>query len=158
MTGIYPEIGPELLFSAALEEITELQGKVYPAGGLQNAAAPFAFFEQAEERQEEALDGLTGLMFSRFRVHAVAENYYTLAILGRKVLARLRRMQGQALVRGDSGEVGLASADMAVAGVDGGRLLLEQVTVRQASPDLWDRDVGLYRRVYEVEIHWQAEN
>ena len=54
---------------------------------------------------------------------------------------RLQRLQGTTMTPPEEGAV---------------PLLLEQVTVKQSSPDLWERDVGLYRRVYELELHWQA--
>ena len=36
-------------------------------------------------------------------------------------------------------------------------LLIERVSVRQASPDLKEREVGLYRRMLQLEIHYQKE-
>lgn len=151
-----PEIGPETLFCTALEQLGELRGKVYPSGALQNAAAPFSFYEQIAEDEEEALDGYTGLMISRFRIHVVASNYSALCKLSRKVRVQLQRLQGSAPARGDAAVAGVAAAGKALPGADAAQMLLEQVTVRQSSPDLWERDVGLYRRVYELELHWQA--
>ena len=139
--SISPIVTPEKLICTVLEQLAELQGKVYPSGALQNAEAPFSFYEQLTEEEEETLEGYTGLRFNRYRIHVVAGNYDALTRLSRKVRMRLQRLQG---------------ATMTPPAEDAVPLLLEQVTVKQSSPDLWERDVGLYRRVYELELHWQA--
>ncbi len=126
---------PEEVFLTVMEPIEGLQSKVFPAEAIKNATAPFVFYLQHTEDEEEALDGPTGLMFALFEVNCVAQSYASLLWLVGAVRTALRSMQGQTY----------------------GDLLIERVSVRQASPDLKEKEVGLYRRMLQLEIHYQKE-
>lgn len=124
---------PEQAILTVLEPIEELQNKVYPAEAIKNAAAPFVFYLQHTEDEEETLDGPTGLMSALFEVNCVAQSYASMLWLVGTVRPTLQSMQGRTYED----------------------LLIERVTVRQASPDLKEKEVGLYRRMLQVEIHYQ---
>ena len=126
---------PDKAIVTALETIAQLQGSVYPAEALKNAAAPFVFYLQHAEDEEETLDGPTGLMSAVFEIGCVAKSYASLIWLAGAVRPALQRMQGQTY--------------------EG--LLIERATVRQASPDLKEKEVGLYRRALRLELHYQKE-
>ena len=126
---------PEQAILTVLEPIEELRNKVYPAEAIKNAAAPFVFYLQHTEDEEETLDGPTGLMSALFEVNCVAQSYASMIWLVGTVRPALQSMQGQTYED----------------------LLIERVSVRQASPDLKEKEVGLYRRMLQLEIHYQKE-
>lgn len=129
-------MSPEKLIVAAMEPLQALRGKVFPVEALKNATAPFVFFVPAEEPEEEALDGLTGLAVWAGTVHVVTETYAELIDLVPRVRAELRALMGRT--------------------VDD--LFVEYVTIRGTSPDLKEREVDLYRRALNVRIHYQKED
>lgn len=127
---------PEEAILTVLEPIAGLRGKVYPAEAIKNAAAPFVFYLQHEEREEETLDGPTGLISAGFEINCVASSYAGLTRLVTAVRPALQAMQG----------------------VTYGDLLIERASVRQASPDLKEMEVNLYRRMLTLAIHYQKED
>ena len=126
---------PEQVILTVLEPIDGLQGKVYPAEALKNAAAPFVFYLQYAEDEDETLDGPTGLLSATYEINCVAQSYATLIWLVGAVRPALQSMQGNTY----------------------GDLLIERASVRQASPDLKEKEVGLYRRMFSLEIRYQKE-
>lgn len=125
---------PEQAILKALEPIAEISGKVYPLEGLKNAAAPFVFYLRLTDEEEETLDGPTGLQSGTFEVNCVAQNYAQLIALAGSVRSALQGMQGKSY--------------------DG--LLIERATIRQTSPDLKEREVNLYRRMYVLQMNYQG--
>ena len=119
----------------ALETITALSDKVYHAEALKNAAAPFAFWRQTAEEEEQALDGYTGLLSGGLDVHIVARNLQSLNSLSVAVRSVLIALQGQEI----SG------------------FLYEKISVRMSSPVLHEREVGMFRKVYSVSIEYQIQ-
>lgn len=126
---------PDEVIKTALEPIAGLANKVFPLEGLKNATAPFVFYLQAAEDEEETLGGSTGLLSASFEVNVVARTYAELVALAGAVRANLRALQGTIH--------------------DG--LLIERAIVRQTSPDLKEREVNLYRRAYVLQMHYQKE-
>ena len=126
---------PEKAILAVLEPIAGLRGKVYPAEAIKNDPAPFVFYLQHSEDEEETLDGPAGLMSADFEINCVAQTYAGLTGLVAAVRKALQSMQG----------------------VTYGNLLIERVSVRQASPDLKEKEVNLYRRMLTLAIHYQKE-
>lgn len=126
---------PEQAILTALEPIDGLQGKVYPAEALKNAVAPFVFYLQHSDDEEETLEGPTGLMSATFEINCVAQSYATLIWLVGAVRPALQLMQGNTY----------------------GDLLIERASVRQTSPDLKEKEVGLYRRMLSLELRYQKE-
>lgn len=126
---------PEEAVKTVLEPIAGLRGKVYPAEAIKNAAAPFVFYLQHGEDEEEDLDGPTGLMSADFEINCVAPTYAGLTRLVADVRQALQSMQG----------------------VTYGDLLIERASVRQASPDLKEKEVNLYRRMFSLAIRYQKE-
>lgn len=124
---------PEKAILAALEQIEGLSGRVYPLEGLKNAAAPFVFYFRQTEDEEDALDGPTGLLTATFEINCVAQTYARLVALCGVVRPALQKLQGYAH--------------------DG--LLIERAHTQQASPDLKEREVNLYRRMYILQINYQ---
>lgn len=123
------------VIKTALEPIDGLLGKVFPLEGLKNAVAPFSFYLQTAEDEEETLNGPAGLLSTSFEVNFVAKTYAGLIALAGAGRAALQALQGT--VHDD--------------------LLIERATVRQASPDLKEREVNLYRRAYALQLYYQKE-
>lgn len=126
---------PEEAILAVLEPIAGLREKVFPAEAIKNVPAPFVFYLQHSEDEEETLDGPTGLMSADFEINCVAQNYAGLTKLVSDVRQALQSMQG----------------------VTYGDLLIERASVRQTSPDLKEKEVGLYRRMLTLAIRYQKE-
>lgn len=125
---------PEQAILTVLKPIAEISGTVSPLEGLKNAAAPFVFYLRRTEEEEETLDGPTGLQSGTFEVHCVALTYAQLLSLAGSVRTALQGLQGNTY--------------------DG--LLIERATIRQTSPDLKDREVNLYRRMYVLQLNYQG--
>ena len=126
---------PEETIKTVLERTAGLQDKVFPAEAIKNVPAPFVFYLQHSEDEEETLDGPAGLMSADFEINCVAQTYAGLTGLVAAVRPALQAMQG----------------------VTYGDLLIERVSVRQASPDLKEKEVNLYRRMLTLAIHYQKE-
>ena len=126
---------PEEVIKAVLEPIAGLQEKVFPAEAIKNVPAPFVVYLQHSEDEEETLDGPTGLISADFEINCVAQNYAGLTRLVGAVRTALQSMQG----------------------VTYEDLLIERASVRQASPDLKEKEVNLYRRMLSLAIHYQKE-
>ena len=120
---------------AAIETVDGLYGKFYPMEGLKQATAPFAFYRQTAEEEEDTLAGPSGLMEVSFEIHFVARTYSELIRLCSAGRAALQSLQGT------------THED----------LLIERITIRQASPDLKESEVKFYRRMYVLTINYQRE-
>lgn len=126
---------PDQPIKTALEKIEGLSGKVYPMGGLKKAAAPFVFYLQMAEDEEYTLAGPAGLQTASFEINCVAQTYASLIALAGSVRPALQALEGT--MHDD--------------------LLIERVTIRQASPDLKEMEVNLYRRMYVLTVNYQKE-
>lgn len=103
---------------------------------LKNATADFVFYRQTEGGDDDDLDGPNGLCTATFEIHCVARSYAALVSLAGEVRQALRGAQGRSF----------------------NGLLVERAKVRQASPDLNEREVNLMRRVYTLQLDYQGGN
>lgn len=127
---------PENMILTVLEPIAGLKGKVYPMEALKNATAPFVFYRQTAEEEDDDLDGRNGLHTATFEIHCVARSYAALVSLSGSVRQALQYTQGRIYAG----------------------LLIERVKVRQASPDLYEREVNMMRRAYTLQLDYQGGN
>lgn len=125
---------------SAVESVNGLQDQIWPLQPKKNAKPPFCFYEQITDDEEDALDGLSGLQNTGFRLHIVSGGLLCLSPLCAKILAAIRRMAGSSYQN-----------------EKGGSIYVEYVTAKQTSPDLYESDVGFYRRIYEVDFFYQTE-
>lgn len=128
-------MNPDLAIVDELSRVPKCKDKVYPLEALKTASPPFVFYVRLSQDEELTLDGGAGLMEATYELNCVAKTYKALTVLADDVYRRLRQMTGKAY----SG------------------LLIERATVRQTSPDLKERDVGLYRRMYVLRLEYQEE-
>ena len=119
----------------ALSPLPILSGRVFPLEALKNAAAPFVFYLRQTAEEREDLDGPTGLRSAVFEIHCVARTYQELTVLAEAAHRALLDLRG---------------------GCREG-LCIQRAAVRQASPDLREREVCLCRRALLFEIHYQQE-
>lgn len=148
---------PDFVMVTKLEEIPEIDEKIYPLRPAKNAAPPFAFYIQDTDNEDETLCGLSSLQHTGFKIHLVTDEYRELAIMGSLIKAKLNQMQGQIWTRADGGPVGAVMAGDAVVATSGDDLLIERVRVTQTSPDLYETEVGWFRRIYDVDFDYQTE-
>lgn len=127
---------PEERIKTTLDGVNGLSRKVYPLEGLKNASAPFVFYFRRTEEEEETLDGPAGLLEGLFEVHCVARTYAELVSLAGLVRPALQALQG----------------------TTAGGLYIERATVRMTSPDLKEKEVNLYRRMYVLQLNYQKED
>lgn len=126
---------PEIAICAALERIAAPFDGVFPAEALQNAGERFIFYRRLSADEEDDLSGGTGLLETVIEVNCVAPTYGELQRISGAAKSLLQDMQGRQYEN----------------------LLIERVHVRQASPDLREKEVGLYRRVYALTINYQED-
>ena len=148
---------PDFVMVTELETLPGLKEKIYPLQPLKNAAPPFCFYIQDTDNEDEALDGETGLQHTGYKLHVVAEEYRMLSILGSQAKAALNRLQGQWWTRSDAGVVGQIRVGDATPATPGVRMFIEHVRMMQSSPDLYETEVGWYRRIYDVDFDYQTE-
>ena len=118
---------------AALETVSGLTGKVYHAEALKNASAPFVFWLQTGESFEQALDGYTELGENLYEIHLVAKRLDTL----------------------DPAASAARAAVIALQGTTADGVLFERIDIRQISPLIHEKEVGLYRKVYQLDVNYQ---
>ncbi len=140
-----------------LEGIQDLRDQIWPGEPKKNARPPFVFYLQTDDSEDAALDQLTGLQHAGYQLHVVAGDYYSLAIIGGKIKAAIKYLVGYSWVRSDGAVCGEAIVDNAVADTDSDGIFFEDVIIQQVSPDLFDNDVCLFRRVYQLDIDYQTE-
>ena len=119
----------------AINGIPEVQGRVFHATALKNAAAPFVFWIQTGERYEQTLEGRTELGEDQYEIHIVTKNLEALDGISAAVRSVVEALQGST--------------------VNGVRY--EQIQIMQISPVIDEREVNLYRKVYELTINYQEE-
>lgn len=116
---------------AAIKTRTTLE-KVYHAQALKNASAPFVFWIQQREETETDLNGVTELHSDAFDFHCVAGSLSALESLSANVKAAVLSLQGTAV----------------------GGYLFQRVAISMISPEIHEKEVGLYRKVYSVTINY----
>lgn len=120
---------------AALEAVEGLSGRVCPILDIQKSTGPLAVFEQQDESEDDAIDGLTGLCTAVYKVHVMHGTYTKMRLLAeqtKKTIQALRQCME-------------------------GSLCIEDVTISMASPDIYEDRVRLFRRTYKVTIHYQIK-
>lgn len=140
-------MSPEFALVQALETVPVLRGGVYALQPAKTARPPFAFYITTEDEEEQDLDGPSGLQTWSGALHLVAAGARALQLLVCKAKQALYDMQG--------GVYATPAAD-AEEGPKG-RILVESVEVELNSPELYEAEVGLYRRVYAVRLGFQTE-
>lgn len=147
MEGSYTRMSPEFALVQALETVPVLKDKVNALQPPKSAKAPFCFYIPTSDTEQQDLDGPTGLQSWSGTVHLVAGGARTLQLLCAKAKKALHDMRG---------EVYATPEEDAEEGPKG-RILVEYVEIEQNSPDLFEAEVGLYRRVYTVRLDFQTE-
>lgn len=120
---------------AALSPLPGLAGKVFPLEGLKNAEPPFVFYAQLNFDEADALDGPSGLLSAAFEINCVARSYGELKTLAARVRPALQSLEG----------------------TEREGLSIQRAAVRQASPDLKEHEVHLFRRMYVLQLDYQEE-
>ncbi len=138
---------PEFALVMALETVQALLGKVSAMQPPKAASPPFAFYVPMSDREEDCLDGPSGLQSFSAAVHLVAASARGLQLLSAMVKATILGMRGT---------VYRTPAEDEAAGLKGA-VLIENTVTEQSSPDLFEAEVGLYRRVYTVRMNYQTE-
>lgn len=118
-----------------LEAVEGLSDRVCPILDIQKSTGPLAVFEQQDESEENAIDGLTGLCTAVYTVHAMHGTYMKMRLLAERIKHAIQNMQRHADVS----------------------LCIESVTISMASPDSYEDRVRLFRRTYKVTIHYQIK-
>lgn len=137
-------LSPEFALVYALETVAELTDKVNVLQPKKGVRPPFAFYVSDTDDEDQALDGGTGLMRYTATLHLVGNSFRGLQLLCAKAKTNVLAMRG-ATYTTESGSI------------PGGQILVEDVAMTQSSPDLYETEVGYYRRMYTVRIDYQTE-
>ena len=147
MEGSYTQMSPEFALVQALETVPVLKDKVNALQPPKSAKAPFCFYIPTSDTEQQDLDGVTGLQSWSGTVHLVSNGERALQLLCAKAKKALHDMRGTVFATPeedqDEGQKG--------------RVLIEYMEIEQSSPDLFEVEVGLYRRVYTVRLDYQTE-
>lgn len=120
---------------AALKAVEGLSDRVCPILDIQKSTGPLAVFEQQDESEENAIDGLTGLCTAVYLVHAMHGTYTKMRLLAEQIKHAIQTMRRYADVS----------------------LCIEDVAITMASPDIYEDRVRLFRRTYKITIHYQIK-
>lgn len=120
---------------AALEAVEGLSDRVCPIVDIQKSTGPLAVFEQQDESEDHAIDGLTGLCTAVYLVRAMHGTYTKMRLLSERIKNAIQNMRRYADVS----------------------LCIEEVAITMASPDIYEDRVRLFRRTYKVTIHYQIK-
>ena len=140
-------LSPEFALTDALETVPALAGKVSVMQPKKSTSAPLAFYIPQHDSVEKDLDGETGLQHFTALVHLVAPKHRQLQLIARLAAQAVEDMRGS-LYRTPEED-----PEEGPKGV----ILVENTEMEQSSPDLYDTDPRLFRRVYTVRIDYQTE-
>lgn len=140
-------MSPEFALVQAVEGVPVLAGRVSGLQPSKDAAPPFAFYVPTADEESRDLDGSTGLQRFAAALHIVAASHRHLMRLCALVKAAVQEMRGAVYETPAEDE----GADLK------GRVLIEDCEIAQSSPDLYENEVGYYRRVYTVSLDYQTE-
>lgn len=137
-------LSPEFALVQALETVTELTDKVNVLQPKKGVRPPYAFYTSDTDDEEQALDGGTGLMRYTATLHLVSSSFRGLQLLCAKAKTAVMAMRRDTYTTENDS-------------IPGGQILVEDVGMTQSSPDLYETEVGYYRRMYSVRIDYQTE-
>lgn len=120
---------------AALQTVDGLSGRVCPIQDIRKSDGPLAVFNQQEESEEMAMDGLTGLETAVYIIHAMHSTYEKMRLLAEQIKNTIQALRQHAE----------------------GSLFIEDVAVALASRDIYEDRVQLFRRSYKVTIQYQIK-
>ena len=141
------QISPEFALVQALETVPGFQDKTNALQPKKGVKPPFAFYVSSTDDEEQALDGGTGLMRYTATVHLVSGSFRGLQLLCAWARSAVLAMRGATYsTPADEPDDVLR-----------GRILVEDTGMQQSSPDLYEAEVGYYRRMYNVRIDYQTE-
>ena len=143
----FTRLSPEFALVAALETVPALKDRVSALQPMKGLRPPFAFYISDGDDEEQALDGLTGLQQFTGTVHLVAGTFRGLQLLSARARLAVQQMQGQLY----------STPENDIEDVPLGRILVEAAVMTQSSPDLYETEVGYYRRMYTVRLDYQTE-
>jgi len=125
----------EVTMIAALEALDGLSGRVCPVIDIQKNTGPLVVYDQKIERQEQELEGDSGLQTASFEIHVLHSTYRRMRLLSETVKTALKSLRGSTK----------------------GPLLIEAVILELATPDLLEGKVQLFRRTYNVTFNYQIK-
>ena len=140
-------LSPEFALVEALETVSALKARVSALQPKKGVRPPFAFYVSDTDDEEQALDGGTGLKRYTATLHLVGETYVGLQLLCARTKVAIRAMRGVTYITPED------DRDDALSG----QILVEDANMTQRSPDLYEAEVGYYRRMYNVRIDYQTE-
>lgn len=140
-------LSPEFALVQALETIPLLQGRINALQPKKGVRPPFAFYVSDADDEDQALDGGTGLKRYTATLHLVGETYLGLHLLCARAKMAILEMRGRAY----------STPENEPDDVLRGRILVEDTGMTQSSPDLYETEVGYYRRMYSIRLDYQTE-
>ena len=143
----YDRLSPEFALVAALESVPVLAGRISALQPKKDVRPPFGFYVSDSDTEEEALDGSTGLQEWSGTLHLVAGTFRGLQLLSARARLAVQEMRGRVY----------STPENDAEDVPRGRILIEEAAMRQSSPDLYEAEVGYYRRMYSVRLDYQTE-
>ena len=120
---------------ASLEAREGLKGRVCPVAEIKLNTGPLVVYEQRSETEEQDLEGDSGLLTGGFQIHALHGTYKKMRLLCGAVKDALKELRGAKYQA----------------------LTIEALKVEQATPDILEEKVGLFRRTYNVTFFYQIK-
>ena len=143
-------LSPEFALTAAMRTVAVLEDpnshevKFAALQPKKDWKTPFAFYIPTEDEEDQDLNGPAGRQHFTAQLHLVGGTHLGLQLLCRRAKKAVRDMTGE-------------TYSTEPPGWPRGSILVEEARAAQSSPDLYDVEVGLYRRIYTVQIDYQTE-
>lgn len=141
------KLSPEFALEATLQSVPVLQGKVSVLQPKKDVRPPFAFYSPDSDSEERTLTEDTGLQSWSGTLHLVSTTFRGLQLLCARTKLAIREMRG---------EIFATPRDDTDPGPKG-KILIEDAEATQVSPDLFENEVGYFRRMYSVRLDYQTE-
>jgi len=113
-----------------LNTITVLNKKVYPLNAPENTVAPYLVYLQSGGREYEGLNEYTGTMNSSYELNILHSTYKQMKEVSALVIQKLKTLQGNSF----------------------GGILIQRLSFDEDSPELYEAEVDLYRKIININI------
>ena len=143
-------LSPEFALTAAMRTVavlTDPDSNEVKFSALQpkkDWKPPFAFYIPTDDDEDRDLNGPNGQQRFAAQLHLVGGTHRGMQLLCQRAKKAVRDMTGE-------------TYRTETPGCPRGSILVEDARAAQSSPDLYDAGVGLYRRIYTVQIDYQTE-
>jgi len=115
-----------------LAKVSGLNNKVFPLTAPEKTAAPYLIYVSSEGRNEKYLEGYGVSITKEVEINVIDSRYSALKSLSKLVVAKIKSLEQASLTAS---------------------IYIEEIKFDNYSPELYEREVHLYRKVIPITIY-----